>query len=53
MKQIGVSLPDDLRGELERLAQKEERSVSWIVRDIIQRYFNNRVESDKEIKEEE
>ena len=48
MKQIGVSLPDDLRGELEKLAQKEERSVSWIVRDIVQRYFDDKVECDKE-----
>lgn len=52
MKQIGVSLPDDLRGELEKLAQEEERSVSWIVRDIVQRYFDDKVECDKEEIEE-
>jgi len=48
MKQIGVSLPDDLRKELEKIAQEKERSVSWIVRDIVQRYFDNRVECNKE-----
>ena len=53
MKQIGVSLPDDLRKELEKIAQEKERSVSWIVRDIIQQYFDSRVECSKEITEEE
>lgn len=41
MKQIGVSVPDELREKLEELAKKEERSISWIVREILQNYFKD------------
>lgn len=39
MKQISVAIPDELKEKLTELAQQEERSVAWIVREILQNYF--------------
>lgn len=44
MKQIGVSISDELKKELEKLAREENRSVSWIAREILQNYIDSRVE---------
>jgi predicted transcriptional regulator len=41
MKQISVAIPDELKAKLAELAQKEERSVAWVVREILQNYFKD------------
>lgn len=41
MKQISVAIPDELKEKLTELAQKEERSIAWIVREILQNYFKD------------
>lgn len=42
MKQISASIPDDLKEKLEELAKEKERSVSWMIREILQNYFENK-----------
>ena len=42
MKQISASIPDDLKQKLEELAKEKERSVSWIIREILQSYFEKK-----------
>lgn len=41
MKQISVAIPDELKEKLTELAQKEERSIAWVVREILQNYFKD------------
>jgi len=48
MKQISSSIPDDLREELEKIAQDKKRSISWVVREILQDYIDNQVKTKKE-----
>lgn len=45
MKQISASIPDDLRQKLEELAQEQNRSVSWMIREILQNYFKDKKEN--------
>jgi predicted DNA-binding protein len=35
LKQVALRLPDDLAEWLEQLAEEEERSVAYVVREII------------------
>ncbi len=42
MKQISASIPDDLKEKIEELAKEKERSVSWMIREILQNYFENK-----------
>jgi predicted transcriptional regulator len=42
MKQISASIPDDLKEKLEELAKEKERSVSWVIREILQSYFDEK-----------
>lgn len=42
MKQISASIPDDLKQKLEELAKEKERSVSWMIREILQNYFEKK-----------
>lgn len=42
MKQISASIPDDLKEKLEELAKEKERSVSWLIREILQNYFKEK-----------
>jgi predicted transcriptional regulator len=48
MKQIGVSVPDELKEKLEELAKEKERSMSWVIRDILQNYIDSRAVCCKE-----
>jgi predicted transcriptional regulator len=44
MKQIGVSVSDDLKAKLAELAKEKERSVSWVAREILEEYFKERTD---------
>lgn len=47
MKQIGVSVSDELKKKLEEIACEKERSVSYIAREILQNYVDQRVKCEK------
>lgn len=48
MVRITITIPEEMKADLEKEAKEQDRSVSWMVREIIQRYFDNKVECVKE-----
>ena len=48
MAQICVAVPDELKKELEDIAKKEDRKLSYVVRKVLQDYLDGRVETRKE-----
>ena len=48
MAQICVAVPDELKKELEDIAKKEDRKLSYVVRKVLQDYLDGRVEPNKE-----
>jgi predicted DNA-binding protein len=42
LKQVALRLPDDLAEWLEQLAEEEERSVAYVVREIIAAEYERR-----------
>lgn len=42
MVRITISIPEELKDQLEETAKEENRGVSWIAREIIQEYYNKK-----------
>ena len=43
MAQITVRIPDEDKERLEKIAQEEDRNLSWAVRKAIQHFIDGRV----------
>lgn len=44
MIQVSVSLPEEVKEKIDKIAQEEKRSSSWILREIILEGLKNRKE---------
>ena len=42
MRQVSVSITDETKARLEEIAKEKERSVSWVLRDMIQQYLDSK-----------
>lgn len=40
MARIGIIIPDEMRDQLEEIAQEQDRNLSWIVRKALQQYID-------------
>ena len=46
MVKLNVMIPEEDKIELERIAQEEERNISWVTRKAIQEYIENHKEEE-------
>ena len=47
MVKLNVMIPEADKAELERIAQEEERNISWVTRKAIQEYIKNHKEEEE------
>ena len=47
MIRINALIPEEDKIELEKIAQKEERNLSWTIRKAIQEYIENHKEKEE------
>lgn len=47
MVKLNVMIPEEDKRALEKIAQEEERNLSWTVRKAIQEYLENRKEKEE------
>lgn len=45
MVRISISIPEELKDQLEETAKEQNRGVSWIAREIIQDYYKKKEDS--------
>lgn len=46
MAQLCIVVPDEMKKDLEKIAQKEERKLSFIVRKVLQDFLDKKKEED-------
>ena len=42
MVRISISIPEDLKKRLEEDSSKQDRSVSYVAKEILQEYYSNK-----------
>ena len=47
MTQLSIRVPDEMKKELEEIAEKDSRSVSFIVKKAIEDYLNQQKEEEE------
>ena len=39
MERITISIPEELKEKLTKTAQENDRSISWVAKEILQKYY--------------